>query len=422
MNYKSFTIFLMAALTSGICLAQTTPTVAVEDFKPTATTQQGKQYPQVNSEGRVRVSVLAPQALKVQLDISAKKYDLTKDANGVWIGESLPQDEGFHYYQLNIDGASVPDPGSLYFYGASRWGSGIEVPAKDQDFYALKNIPHGQLRENQYFSKTTNSVRRVFIYTPPGYTENGKKYPVLYLQHGMGENETGWGNQGHANLIMDNLIAEGKVVPFIIVMENSSVNMGPRAPRPAAGAPGQATPASGTPQTTPAQAAPQGTPAPGAPAANANAPRTGAGGPMGGMNVVGQFGKILTDDLIPYIESNFRVIADQSHRAMAGLSMGGMQTKAIVIADPTLFSYVGMFSSGTISPTEIKDMDAFKKKVKVVFMSFGGRESGSSKIQAAADEWNTAGIKGASYVSPETAHEWQSWRRSLHEFAGLIFK
>jgi enterochelin esterase-like enzyme len=410
MNYKSFTIFLMAALTSGICLAQTTPTAVVEDFKPTATTQQGKQYPQVNSENRVRVSVLAPQALKVQLDISAKKYDLTKDEKGVWIGESLPQDEGFHYYQLNIDGASVPDPGSLYFYGASRWGSGIEVPAKDQDFYALKNVPHGQLRENQYFSKTTNSVRRVYIYTPPDYKDNGKRYPVLYLQHGMGENETGWGNQGHANLIMDNLIAEGKSVPFIIVMENSSVNFGgaPRGAIPAVGAPGQATP--------------QGTPAQAAPPANANAQRPGAGGPMGGRDVVGQFGKILIDDLIPYIESNYRVIADQSHRAMAGLSMGGMQTKSLVIANPTLFSYVGMFSSGTISPTEIKDMDAFKKRVKVVFMSFGGRESGSSKIQSAADEWNNAGIKGVFYISPETAHEWQSWRRSLHEFAGLIFK
>lgn len=402
MNNKSVAIFLATTLISGICLAQTNQTAVVEDFKTTATTQQGKQFPQVNSEHRVRVSIAAPKALKVQLDISAVKYDLTKDTEGVWTGESAPQDEGFHYYQLTIDGASVPDPGSLYFYGASRWGSGIEVPARDQDFYALKNVPHGQLRESQYFSKTTNSVRRVYIYTPPEYDKaNSNRYPVLYLQHGMGENETGWGNQGHANLIMDNLIAEGKTTPFIIVMENSSVNLGPRGARPA-GIPGQAAPQQGAPVS--------------------NGPRTVGGGPMGGVNFAAQFQKILFEDLIPYIESNYRVIADQSHRAMAGLSMGGMQTHTIVVAAPDKFSYVGMFSSGTFSPTEITDMDSFKKKIKVVFMSFGGREGGSTRIQAAAEEWNKAGIKGVSYVSPETAHEWQSWRRSLYEFAPLLFK
>ena len=310
---------------------------------------------------------------------------------------------------MNVDGASVPDPGSLYYYGASRWGSGIEIPAKDQDFYALKNVPHGQLRETQYFSKTSNSTRRVYIYTPPGYDKDGKKYPVLYLQHGMGENETGWGNQGRTALIMDNLIAEGKSLPFIIVMENSSNQGAPRAARPA-GAPA-------------APGAPTGAPAP-------SVQRTGA--PMGaptaappaGMRSMGagQFERVLIDDLIPFVESSFRVIPDQAHRAMAGLSMGGMQTHSIVVANPTLFSYVGMFSSGTFEPTEIKDIDAFKKKVKVVFMSFGGREAGSARIGASAEEWNKVGIKGVSYISPETAHEWQSWRRSLHEFAPLLFR
>ncbi len=150
-------------------------------------------------------------------------------------------------------------------------------------------------------------------------------------------------------------------------------------------------------------------------------PRRGPGGP-GGFNMAGQFQQILFDDLIPYIESNFRVIADQEHRAMAGLSMGGMQTHSIVVANPDKFSYVGMFSSGTFSPTEITDIDSFKKKVKVVFMSFGGREGGSARIGDAAEEWNKIGIKGVSYISPETAHEWQSWRRSLNEFAPLIFK
>ena len=389
MKYKSLAILLLSASTGFVGLAQTNQTTVTEDFKTTPTTQQEKKFPQVNSQGRIRVSLSAPQALKVQLDISGVKYDLKKDTSGVWKGESAPQDEGFHYYQLNIDGASAPDPGSLYYYGASRWGSGIEIPAKDQDFYALKDVPHGQLRETQYFSKTSNSVRRIYIYTPPGYDKDAKKYPVLYLQHGMGENETGWGNQGRTGLIMDNLIAEGKSLPFIIVMENSSVDLSgmPRGPRP-----------SGT----------QGQAAPGAPRSN--------------FNFAAQFEHILIDDLIPFVESNFRVIPDQAHRAMAGLSMGGMQTHSIVVANPNLFSHVGMFSSGTFSPTEIKDIDTFKKSVKVVFMSFGGREGGSAKIGAAAEEWNKVGIKGVSYISPETAHEWQSWRRSLHEFAPLLFK
>ena len=419
MNYKSIFICLAATLINGFCIAQTNQTAIVEDFKTSSTTQSGKQYPQVNSEGRVRTSILAPQALKVQIDIGAVKYDLIKDEKGVWTGESAPQDEGFHYYQLNIDGASVPDPGSLYFYGASRWGSGIEVPAKDQDFYALRDVPHGQLRESHYFSKTTKNIRRVYIYTPADYDKNNKKhYPVLYLQHGMGEDETGWGNQGHANLIMDNLIAEGKVTPFIIVMENGSINFagGPRGPRPDVSAPGQGA-APG--QTAPAQAA--ATPA-SSPTGNVNSQGRPAGGPPNNVNFAGQFERILFDDLIPYIESNYRVIADQQHRAMAGLSMGGMQTRSIVIANPDKFSYVGLFSSGTFSPSEIKDMDSFKKKAKVVFMSFGGREGGSSRIQGVADEWNKIGIKGVSYVSPLTAHEWQSWRRSLHEFVQLLFK
>jgi enterochelin esterase family protein len=419
MNYKSIFICLAATLINGFCIAQTNQTAIVEDFKTSSTTQSGKQYPQVNSEGRVRTSILAPQALKVQIDIGAVKYDLIKDEKGVWTGESAPQDEGFHYYQLNIDGASVPDPGSLYFYGASRWGSGIEVPAKDQDFYALRDVPHGQLRESHYFSKTTKNIRRVYIYTPADYDKNNKKhYPVLYLQHGMGEDETGWGNQGHANLIMDNLIAEGTVTPFIIVMENGSINFagGPRGPRPDVSAPGQGA-APG--QTAPAQAA--ATPA-SSPTGNVNSQGRPAGGPPNNVNFAGQFERILFDDLIPYIESNYRVIADQQHRAMAGLSMGGMQTRSIVIANPDKFSYVGLFSSGTFSPSEIKDMDSFKKKAKVVFMSFGGREGGSSRIQGVADEWNKIGIKGVSYVSPLTAHEWQSWRRSLHEFVQLLFK
>ena len=415
MNYKSLFFLIAVALAGGACFAQTNKTAPKEDFKSSATTQPGQQYPQVNSEGQVRVSISAPQALKVQLDIGAVKYDLVKDDKGIWTGECAPQDEGFHYYQINIDGASVPDPGSLYFYGASRWGSGIEIPAKDQDFYALKDVPHGQLRENQYFSKTTNSVRRVYIYTPQGYEkDNAKRYPVLYLQHGMGENETGWSNQGHANLIMDNLIAEGKATPFIIVMENSSVNF-PRGPRPEAPAPAPA------PQATPGKDGP-----------SSNAQGNAQKSPMGGFDFAGQFQHILLDDLIPYIESNYRVIADQPHRAMAGLSMGGMQTRIITLANLNKFSQIGMFSGGSISMEDVNKAEGFKEKVKLLFVSYGSRELENRKMftggpfggdpQVNSDALKAAGINVHFYVSPLTAHEWQSWRRSLHEFATLVFK
>ena len=363
----------------------------IEDFKPSSVNQPGKEYPQVNSEGRVRVQISAPGANKVQLDIGAVKYDLLKDENGVWIGESAPQDEGFHYYQLNIDGASVPDPGSLYFYGASRWGSGIEIPAEDQEFYALKNVPHGQVREHIYFSETNNNMRRCFVYTPAGYdrdTEN--RYPVLYLQHGGGEDETGWSNQGRAGLIMDNLIAEGKAKPFIIVMDNGTWRMPERN-----------------------RTAPQG----GRPA-----------GPWPPEGWADGFMKTLLEDIIPMIDASYRTLADPQHRAMAGLSMGGMQTRVITLAHPEVFSYVGMFSGGSISTEDIEKAPGFKENVRLVFISYGSRElenprrgfGGDPKENT--DELEAAGINTHFYVSPQTAHEWQSWRRSLYQFAQLLFK
>lgn len=377
-----FVLMLLLTISASLCFAQQQ---VVEDFKPSSVNQPGKDYPQVNSEGRVRVQISAPEAHKVQLDISAVKYDLVKDDKGVWTGESAPQDEGFHYYQLWIDGAAVPDPGSLYFYGASRWGSGIEIPAKDQDFYVLKNVPHGEVREVPYFSKTNNSMRRCFVYTPPGYnTENQKRYPVLYLQHGGGENETGWSNQGHANLIMDNLIAEGKASPFIIVMDNGSWS--PSGPRPA----------DRTAGTWP--------------------PKGWADG----------FMKTLLEDIIPMVDANYRTLADQPHRAMAGLSMGGMQTRAITLAHPEVFSQVGMFSGGSISMEDIEKTPDFKKNVQLLFISYGSRELENPRAgndpKANTEALKQAGMNAHFYVSPQTAHEWQSWRRSLYQFAQLIFK
>jgi enterochelin esterase-like enzyme len=384
----------------------------VEDFKPSVLNQQGKQYPEVNSERRVRSALKAPQAQTVTLDIDAVKYPMTKGADGVWTGSSAPQDEGFHYYQFNVDGVNVPDPGTLMFYGASRWGSGVEVPAHDQDFYALKDVPHGNLQQVLYPSKTAkNAVLRCFVYTPPGYEKNlSARYPVLYLQHGGGEDETGWGAQGFTGLIMDNLIAAGKAKPFLIVMANSYV-------------PGAAMgPGRGAPPAAPPAAAPAGQPGGAPPAAAAG--RGGPGGPGGpggrGFNF-SAFEHLLLDDLIPYIDANFRTIADQPHRAMAGLSMGGMQTRTIAMAHLDTFSHIGIFSGGSLAAADIADMDAFKKMVKVVFVSYGSRENGAAG-KANVEALKQAGVNSVFYESPQTAHEWLSWRRSLYQFAPLLFQ
>jgi enterochelin esterase-like enzyme len=390
MKKHSIIIVLLLTIGGSLCVAQTDQSTVTEDFKPSTVNQPGKEFPQVNSQGRVRVQISAPEALKVQLDISAVKYDLVKDDNGVWTGESAPQDEGFHYYQLWVDGAAVPDPGSLYFYGASRWGSGIEIPAKDEDFYALKNVPHGQVREFPYFSKSNNTMRRCFVYTPPEYDKDlQKRYPVLYLQHGGGEDETGWSNQGRANLIMDNLIAEGKANPFIIVMDNGN-------------------------WANPNQARP---------------PRQGErpAGPWPPEGWADGFKKTMLEDIIPMIDANFRTLADQPHRAMAGLSMGGMETRVITLAKPDVFSYVGMFSGGSISMEDVNNSPGFKEKIKLVFVSYGSRELENPRRGPWGDpKENTEAIKAAGmnthfYVSPSTAHEWQSWRRGLYQFAPLLF-
>ena len=396
MKFKYFGLLLAIPLTFGISLAQTNKidTVAVEDFKPASTNQPGKQYPQVNSEGRVRASISAPEAHKVQLDISAVKYDLVKDEKGVWIGDSKPQDEGFHYYQLWIDGAAVPDPGSIYFYGASRWGSGIEIPAADQDFYALKDVPHGKVSENLYFSKITNAWRRSFVYTPPDYEKNvSSRYPVLYLQHGSGEDETGWSVQGRANLILDNLIADKKAVPMIVVMDN-----------------GYASKPSGSLQ--------------------------GTGSPAMGAGVFSAFQEVLTKEIIPMIDDMYRTIADREHRGMAGLSMGANQTIQITMNNLDKFSYIGGFSGTSNFPStaeidpatffngKFRDGEALNKQIRLFWLGLGTKEPNPfpGSVGAFRNMLNKVGIKYVYYESPRTAHEWLTWRRDLFQFAPLLFR
>lgn len=385
-------------------------TPPVEDFKPSALNQPGRQYPEVNSQRRVRTRLVAPQAQSVLLDIGGVRYPMTKGADNAWIGVSNAQDEGFHYYQLNVDGVSVPDPGTLMFYGSSRWGSGVEVPAQDQDFYAVKNVPHGQLREVYFFSKTANATLRCYVYTPPAYEKGSKRYPVLYLQHGGGEDEHGWGGQGYTGFIMDNLLAAGKAKPFIIVIGNSYI---PGAAGGRGAAPGAAAGRGAAPSGAPGAAAPAG-----APGAAGRGP--GAPGGRGGMTFTA-FENVLINDMIPYIDANFRTIADQRSRAMSGLSMGGMQTKSITLAHLDKFSHIGIFSGGNIAMTDIKDLAGFKKKVKLVFVSYGSRENGAVG-KTNVEALKQAGINSVFYESPQTAHEWLSWRRSLYQFAPLLFQ
>ena len=411
MNKIILSLMAMSCLTASAQFGTprenpTVPSVVtgvVEDFKPATTNQGGKQYPMVNSQRMVRAQIKAPKATFVGLDIAGKIYEMTKDENGVWTGTSEPQDEGFHYYQLNIDGASVPDPGSLYYYGASRWGSGIDVPAADEEFYTVKNVPQGSINEVYYWSDVTEKMRHGYIYLPAEYYKNPtKKFPVLYLQHGMGENETGWSAQGKTGIIMDNLIAAGKAVPFIIFMDNGLDVRRPGDPAPGQGGFGGPRPQGQRPQGGPRQ-----------------------GGPRRGFGF-NAFQDVLIKDIIPMVEKNYRVIADAEHRAMAGLSMGGMQTHGITLANPTTFGYVGMFSGGTFNTEELKDAADFKKTNKVLFMSAGGKETrmaeGENSVGAAANNLKAIGINAHSYVSPGTAHEWQTWRRSLYQFAQLLFK
>ena len=388
---KYFSFLIAIFITNGICFAQTNQSAAVEDFKPSSVNQSGKLYPQVNSEGRVRVSIQAPQALKVQLDIGGVKYDLKKDTSGVWTGESAPQVEGFHYYQLNVDGASVPDPGSLFFYGASRWGSAIEIPAKDQDIYALKEVPHGKISQNLYFSKITNTWRRCFFYTPADYDKNTKdRYPVLYLQHGSGEDETGWPVQGKANLILDNLIAAKKAVPMIIVMDNGY----------------------------------------------ASRPSQASTSASKGVGIFSAFEEVLIKEIIPLIDITYRTISDREHRAMAGLSMGANQTIQITMNNLDKFSYIAGFSgtsnfprTDTIDPAtfmngKFKDGDALNKQIKLLWLGLGTKEPNPfpGSVAAFRTMLEKQGIKYTYYESQGTAHEWLTWRRDLDQFASLLFK
>jgi enterochelin esterase-like enzyme len=361
--------------------------------KPASSNVLNAQYPRVHEDGRVSFRFTAPGAKKVQLQpggadngLGKGPIDMTADDKGVWSVTLPPVVPGFHYYWFLVDGVAVNDPSSETYFGWGRQTGGIEVPEPGADFYEPKDVPHGDVRVRWYLSKTTGAWRRAYVYTPPGYDRDQKaRYPVLYLQHGAGENETSWTKQGRANLILDNLIAAGRARPMLVVMET-----------------GYAT----KPGATPVQ------------------------GPTGATTMPNAFEQVLIDDLIPMIDAHYRTQADRVSRAMAGLSMGGNQTMQITSSHLDTFAWIGAFSA-PLRNVDIKtslggvftDAAAYNKKVKLLWIGAGTGEvtflEAASKLHAALD---AAGVKHVTFESKGTAHEWQTWRRSLHDFAPRLFE
>jgi len=378
MKKTLFFILLTIIAVSKISLAQTGQVAVSSKLAGTQHASPnnmfGAAFPRIEANNSVTFKFKAPDAKKVQVAIANVAYDMKKDNDGVWTYTSEPQDLGYHNYWMIVDGAIVLDPATDGFIGYSHNCNGFEIPDPDGGFYDLIDVPHGDVLIKNYFSTVENAWRLVYIYTPPGYSNSSNRYPVLYLQHGGGEDQRVWIEMGRTNLILDNLIAERKCKPFIVVMETSAtLKAGEARPQPND--------------------------------AGIIRPSNDA------------YGELMTKDLIPFIDKNFRTLTDQGSRAMAGLSMGSMVTRQVTLANLDKFAYIGIFSGGTITPEQISD----KSKVKLVFMSFGSRERGSDGIKAAADALTQAGVKSVSYISPLTAHEWQSWRRSLYEFAQLLF-
>ena len=387
-------------LAASVCWAQESG-----DYKPATTNVLDAQYPRVDSALRAQFRVKAPDATTVKLNFwSGPKLDLEKQPDGYWTVTTPPLVPGMHYYTLIIDGAEVSDPSSHAYYGGSRDTSMIEIPEAGSTYYLAEDVPHGQVREVWYHSAVTGTFRHALVYTPPGYdTQTKVHYPVLYLQHGGGEDETGWIRQGHANFILDNLIASGTSKPMIVVMANGYARRAGVPPPDLTGKP------FGSPEM------------------------------MHAMQEMAQaFEDDMTQALIPFVDSNFRTIADRDHRAMAGLSMGGMQTFQVTFDRLDLFSYIGGFS-GAAGPLvlgnekldpktafhgALADPDAFAKRVHLLWIGVGTEEPAMmhAGLVRLHDSLSEAHIQHVFYESPGTSHEWQTWRRDLKDFAPRLFQ
>jgi enterochelin esterase family protein len=379
------------------------------DCKPNALNIPGAPYPCLLPDNRVMFRVAAPDAKAVRVRVG-KGFDMTREADGLWYVTTAPQVVGFHYYTIQIDGAVVADPSTRTFFGGGWWNSAIEVPDPDGDYFALADVPHGDVRQRWYRSTVTGTWRRAYVYTPPGYDTSGKtRYPVLYLLHGWGENEQGWHVQGHVDVILDNLIAAQRAKPMIVVMENlNAVKPGESAALYFA-------------RGVLTQAVPEPPPAPG----TTPAPRRPLG-PLGSA----VFTEMMLTDLIPMVERTYRVAPGRENRAMAGLSMGGFPTFTTALTNLDTFAAIGGFSGSTggrggFDPKTsnggvFADASAFNKKVKVLFLGIGSEEGPGTKTFS--EQLTQAGITNVFYESPGTAHEWLTWRRCLKEFAPRLFR
>ena len=346
-------------------------------------------YPRVLPENRVVFQLRAPQASQIQIDLG-RRYDMERNDQGIWTVTTDPQDPGFHYYMLIVDGVSVADPASEIFYGASRLGSAIDIPEEGVDFYDVKDVPHGDMRQERYFSKVTNSWRRLFVYAPPGYDKNtDTRYPVLYIQHGGGEDETGWAVQGKTDIVLDNLIAEGKAVPMLVVISNGDVS----------------------------------------------SPGGGGGYSRAGM---AGFADELINNIVPFIDKTYRTEADARHRALSGLSMGGGQTFYVGLDNKDKFASLGIFSTGlfggisrggtgggfdaeTQMPGLLTDSQSFNDALDVFYISVGQQDPRFEATKAIVQKFRENGLE-VEFNSFPGAHEWQVWRKSLHDFASRLFK
>jgi len=390
---------LALVLAASVCSAQ-----EPGDFKPATTNVWGAEYPRVDGTGKVEIRIKAADATKVRVNFwSGPKADMVKQPDGFWTFTTPPLVPGLHYYTVVVDGGEFADPGSHSFFGGSKHASAVEVPEPGSDYYDIRDVPHGQVREVWYLSKVTGSWRHALVYLPPDYDAAAKaRYPVLYLQHGGGEDETGWIRQGRANFILDNLIAERKAKPMIVVMAYGYAR---RAGQEAA--------------------SPTGGPAPATPEARQRTMQ----------DMASAFQADVTDALIPFVDSTFRTIADRDHRAMAGLSMGGFQTFQITLSRLDLFSHIGGFSGAgglggrafdpkTDFNGAFADPKAFAKKVRLLWLGIGTAEPERMRegIRGFHKALTDAGIDHVYYESPDTDHEWQTWRRDLRDFAPRLFR
>jgi enterochelin esterase-like enzyme len=369
------------------------PEKASEEGKPSATNIANAQYPKVHSDGRASFRLKAPDAKNVKVFTNyglgaPGHWDMIKGNDGVWtLTSPTPIVPGFHYYAFLVDGVVMNDPGTDTFFGTGKPTSGIEIPEKGVDFFENKDVPHGEVRSVWYKSSVTGKQRNVMVYTPPDYDADAKKkYPVLYLQHGGGEDETGWSKQGHMNFILDNLLAEKKAVPMIVVMEK-----------------GYATRAKATPQP---------------------------GGP--GRGDGGAFEDVVIKDMIPMIEKTYRTYTDREHRAIAGLSMGSGQAMQIGMNHLDTFSAMGLFSG--LRPLDTKtafggvfaDPQAFDKKLNLLYLHSGtvGMDEGIHKTAKSLHETLQAGgSKNVAFGDAKgLGHEWQTWRVAFHDFAPRLFQ